>query len=201
MREILTIGNLNKVRTIAIYGNIGSGKTSLAYSILELFKPEKKVYFLRHPKPELIEGLGFKNLSSLEKMEGLQDCVVYIDEPQLYISVHDKKTNLIIAKICSLARQLNITLIISSSDTRVFTKHNESFFDLWLVKNLDYDMVKRGSKIQKIIWKNTLFDPHGFRLQENEFVSECQKLEECDGKHTFEMLKHFTDECSKPYRK
>lgn len=197
--ELLTKENLEKVKCIAIYGDIGEGKTALAYKIIEILKG-KTVYFMKHPKPYLIEPLGYKNLNSLEELERLQDVIVYWDEPQLTVPIYDKKTNRVIAKVCSLARQTNTTLIISSSDTRVFTKHNESYFDLWLIKDVDYEMVKNGSKIKKAIRNNCTLEPEGFRLERNEFVSESRKLIGFNGKHTFKLPKMWSEEHSKPYR-
>jgi len=199
LKELLTKENLDKINTIAIYGDIGTGKTSLAYKILEVYAGDF-IYFLKHPKPELVEETGFKNLRSLEEVERLQDCVIYWDEPQLSTSIHDRKANRIIAKVCSLARQLNIKLIISSSDTRVFTRHNESFFDLWLIKDVDFAMVKNGSKIKKAIRNNCRFEPEGYRLEKNEYLAESRKLMEFNGKHIFGLPKVWTEEHSKPYR-
>ncbi len=191
---------LNDIKTIAIYGNCGSGKTALSYHLINLLKDDKKVYFLKHPKPELIEELGYFNLESLEMIEKLQDCVIYLDEPQLVLSIQTKKSNKIISQICSLARQLNITLIISSSDTRVFSKSNEAYFDLWCIKDLDYDMVKNGSKIKNILRKNAKFDPAGLRLDDNEYLTECRRHPEINGKHVFELPIYFTEAHSKPFR-
>ncbi len=198
MKKLLTKENLEKIKIIDIYGDTGTGKTGLAYKIIELFN--KKVYFLKHPKPEIIEKIGYQNLTSLEEIERLQDCIIFWDEPQLSTPIHDKKTNRIIANVCSLARQLSITLIIASSDTRVFTKHNEAYFDLWLIKDVDFEMIKQGSKIRKAIKNNSRFEPSGFRLEDNEFVAESRKLREFNGKHTFKLPKIWSEEHSKPYR-
>jgi len=198
--KFLTYENLIKVHTIALYGDIGTGKTSLAYSVIEAFDGKKPIYFMKHPKPHLIKPLGYMNLTSLDELERLQDCVIYWDEPQLSLSIYDHKANKVIANVCSLARQLGITLIISSSDTRVFTKHNEAYFDLWLIKDVDYMMVKNGSKIKKAIKKNCKFEPRGFRLEINEFIAECRKLREFEGKHTYGLPKVWTEKLSKPYR-
>lgn len=199
MDNIIKKEYLEQVKTIAIYGGIGSGKTALAYKLLDELS-ERMIYFIKHPRPELIEALGCVNLRSLEALEKLQDCIVYWDEPQLTTSIHDKKTNAIIAKVCSLARQRGITLIISSSDTRVFTKHNESYFDLWLIKDIDYSMIKNGSKIKKAIKDNAILDPNGFALEDNEFIAESRKLRHLNGKHTFTLVPYWSDELSKPYR-
>ena len=199
MKEI-KLTTLKDVRTIAIYGNCGSGKTSLAYHLIDLIKENKKVFFLKHPKPELIEEMGYEDLDSLEQMEKMQDCVLYIDEPQLSLPIYAHKANKIIAQICSLARQLDITLVISSSDTRVFTKANEAYFDLWCVKDLDYDMVKNGSKIKNVLRKNAKFDPSGIRLDKDEFIAECRTNPQINGKHLFQLPNYFTEEYSKPFR-
>ena len=103
MKQIDTT-TLKNVRTIAIYGNCGSGKTSLAYNIINIMKEGKQVFFLGHPKPELIEKMGYHNLDSIETMERLQDCILYIDEPQLILPIYANKGNKIISQICSLAR-------------------------------------------------------------------------------------------------
>ena len=199
MKELLKLDNLKKIKTIAIYGDTGTGKTALAYKILEIEK-DKKIYFLKHPSPEIIEKLGYINLTSLEQIERLQDVVIYWDEPQLSTSIYDRKANKIIANICSLARQLNITLIISSSDTRVFTRYNESYFDLWLIKDVDYEMVKNGSKIKKAIRNNCRFEPSGFKLNDNEYLAESRKLSEFNGKRSFKLPKNWNEKHSKPYR-
>lgn len=198
--NILSREYLERVNTIAIYGDIGTGKTALAYKILEAFK-DRPVYFLKHPFPDSIEKLGYVNLPSLEEVERLQDCVIYWDEPQLTTSIYDHKTNSVIARLCSLARQLGIKLIISSSDTRVFTRHNEAYFDLWLVKDVDYAMVKNGSKIKKAIRSKARIEAEGFRLALDEFISESRKLAEFNGRlHKFSLPTSWGEQLSKPYR-
>ncbi len=189
----------NGSKSIAVFGKVGSGKTALVYSILTFFK-DKQVYFFRHPRQELIEKMGFKNLDSLENMEKMSDCVIYIDEPQLHFGIYDRKSNAVIGRICSLARQLDITLVISSSDTRVFGKCNEAFFDTWILKDLDYDMVKNGSKIKKVIKKHTFIAPEGFQLDVNELIMENTNDSSLNGKYTFELPSEFTDEHSKAYK-
>jgi len=195
----LTRELLSNIRTIAVYGAVGSGKTALSYSLLNLFE-DKRVYFFRHPKPHLIASLGYENITNLEQIENMENCVIYFDEIQLHVGIQDKKSNNIISKICSLARQKKITLIISTSDTRVFGKANEAFFDMWLVKQLDYDMIKNGSKLKQILKKNAVFDPSGISIAKNEFILDCHSYPELNGRDTFELLPYFTEEHSKPYK-
>lgn len=200
MNSPLTFSTLNNIHTIAIYGDIGTGKTALAYNIIDKFKGKREVYFIKHPKQELIEKMGYKNLYSLEQMERIENAIIYIDEPQLWLSIYDSKSNSIIAKICSLARQRDLLIIISSSDTRVFTKHNEAYFDAWLVKDVNYPMVKNGSIIKNAIKNVAVLDPEGFRLNVDEFVFWSRQLYEYNGRHRFNKTKEFTEDHSKPYR-
>jgi predicted AAA+ superfamily ATPase len=190
---------LKDFRTIAIYGNTGSGKTALAYKIIEQFKGKKNIYFMKYPRPSLIKSYGYANLLSLEELEKKRNCVIFLDEPQLYLNVYTKKSNFIIAKICSLCRQLGITLILSSSDTRVFGRHNESYFDLWIIKDIDYSMVKNGSKIKNAIKDNSILEPSGLRLEVQEFILENRKVPEMNGRHTFKLPLIWNDALSKPY--
>jgi len=202
MKELITIENLKDIYCIAIFGERGSGKTALAFKFLDELSKTFPIYLMRHPNMNIIEevGLPYKNLKSLERLCEIQDCVVYWDEPQLSVDIRDKSANKIIAQICSLARQRNIKIIISSSDTRVFTKHNESFFDMWLVKDLDYAMVKNGSKIKRVVLTNTFFDPNGFKLKCDEYLSYSRKLpEELNGKHKFGLITIWNDKLSKPF--
>lgn len=191
---------LNQVNTIAIFGDCGSGKTALSYSIIDLFKDKMKIYFIKHPKPDVIEAMGYHNIYSLEELEYVENALIYADEPQLWTSIYDNKTNSIIAKMCSLARQKNIKLIISSSDTRVFSRHNEAYFDIWLVKDVDYSMVKNGSMIKNAIKAVSILDASGFRLPVNEFVFWSRKLYTYNRRYKFDKPKYFTDKHSKPYQ-
>ena len=197
MVKPITEAALSKTKAIFIAGSCGAGKSCLAYSLLEKFN--KQIYFVRHPKPELIEAFGYNNLLSLDEIEHLSDCVIYWDEPGTYLSVSDFKKNQILCKILSLARQRNITLIISTSDTRAFIKGTEAYFDCWIVKDIEYSMTKQRSQIRKVIQDNVLISPEDFRLNVNEFLFYSRNLREMNGKHTFDLPTGWTDELSTPY--
>lgn len=194
---------LKKARTIAIYGNVGSGKTALAYSIIDKIKGNRQVFFYRHPWPSLIEPLGYRNIITLEQIHKLKGSIIYIDEPQFHFGIYNKRAyNKALMTLLQMSRQYNITLIMSSSDTRVFGKGAESYFDLWLVKNVDYDMVKQGSKIKKILEDNSLFgDPAGIQLNVNEFFAYNKEFsdEVCGKRFSFNLPSYFTDVHSKAY--
>lgn len=200
MIKQLTEGeNLKKIKTIAIYGNTGSGKTALIFSLLDELPKDRTVYFFRFPKPELLKKLNYKVFDTLEQIEELSNCVLVIDEPQLYFKFYDKRNNSLLIKLCSMCRQLNILLIMATSDTRVLTKGIESYIDLWLIKSIDYDGVKNGSKIKRILEKNALFDARGINLKHNSFIADSLNIPELNGRHNFIMPKYYTDEMSRAF--
>lgn len=197
--------NFSEFRTIAIFGNVGSGKTSLAFRILKTLNqevPNKTVYFVKHPRPELIAQFGYKNLNSLEEITKLQDCIVYIDEAQLLsAAVAEYKRDMIITKVLSLARQRDIIFIISSSDTRTFGKRVEAYFDLWLVKDIDFSMTKQRSMIREVLKSNAFIAPEEIHLEKNEYLFHNRKNPSWNGRKTFELIDEWTEELSKPYKK
>lgn len=190
--------NVDKYKAIAIFGDTGTGKTALAYRLLAL--SSKKVYFIKHPNPALLKPFGYQNLRTIEEIARLQDVTIYMDEPQLYGDVQEYQRDLILAKILSLARQRNITLIISSSDTRTFGKRVEAYFDLWIIKDCEYSMTKQRSMIRKIIQSNSFITPEELRLETNEFLLYNRSKPEINGRHTFEMISAWSDDISRPYK-
>jgi|SRR3990167_2644989 len=187
----------NKVRSIAIVGNPESGKTSLSYHILESFN--NGVYVYRHPNMEIIKERGFYPLNSLERLEGIGNCVLWIDEPQLHFPVGQNKANHKLTKGLSIGRHRNITIILTTNDTRWITRGMESYIDVWCVKDLEYELIKQGSMIKKIIKDNTIIDPCGFCLEQNEYLFHSRNFNEYNGRHTFNMPLYFNEDYSKPF--
>jgi hypothetical protein len=105
-----------------------------------------------------------------------------------------------LVKLTSLCRQKEITFIFSTSDTRWVNRSVEAYVDTWIVKDLEYGMVKQGSLIKKIIQKYTFISPDGFRLNDNEFLLYNRKFPEMSGRDSFDLPKFWSDEYSKPYK-
>lgn len=185
------------VKSVAIVGRSGTGKTALAYKVLEAF--DKSIYVFRHPNPKLLNERGFKQLWDISYFEHLNDCVVWIDEPQLYISTYETKSNVVLMRILSLCRQRNITLIISTSDTRFITRGLESYFDVFLLKDIEFDLVKKGSIIKKIVKDNVYIIDDGFSLEVQEYIFYSRQFNQFRGKHTFNLPAYFDERHSKPY--
>jgi len=199
MKSIFDYETLSKIRVIGIFGQSGSGKTALSFRILDEFKGKKEIYFVAHPQPYLIETLGYNNIDSISEIQNLDNCVVYWDEPQLSIAVKDYKKGIMVSKVCSLARQKGINLIMSSSDTRTFSTAVEAYIDGWIVKDIDYSMTKQRSKIRDIICKHSLIDPSAFSLKKDFFIFESRTLRELNGKYKFNLSPNWSEELSNAY--
>lgn len=189
---------INKsVKSIAIVGNTGTGKTAMVYNILD--KSDKIVYWHKHPSLELLKERGYKPLHRLADLERLGDCVVVIDEPQLYMATYDKRSNVVLMRVLSLCRQRNITLIISTSDTRFVTRGIESYMDIWIIKDLYFDLVKQGSIIKKIVKDFSYIDFEGKKLNVEEYIFFSRIYEDYNGQQVFEQPAYFDERHSKPY--
>lgn len=185
------------VKSIAIVGRTGTGKTAIAYKVLESFN--KEVYIFRHPNIRLLNERGFRQLYELSAVEHLKDCVIMIDEPQLYIPSYETKANAVLMKLLSLCRQRNITLVIATSDSRFINRGLESYIDVWIVKDLEFDLVKQGSIIKKIVKNNAFIIVDGFSLELKEYLFYSREFNCFNGKHTFELPLYFDERYSKPY--
>ena len=192
---------LSEFRCIAIFGNTGSAKTSLAFRILEDLGTERQIYLLKHPNFKVIQekGLPYKLLNTIEEIAHLDNSVILFDEPQLYLTCSEYKRDVIMARLLSLARQRNLTLIICSSDTRTFGKRVEAYFDLWLIKDCEFAMVKQRSQIRAILASAALISPEEVSISKNSFLCHNRKFPELNGWHEFDMIASWDDSLSKPY--
>jgi hypothetical protein len=185
-------------RSLAVVGGTRTGKTALVYDILSF--SDKPVYVFKHPRPELIEALGFHNLQGLGEVEFLQDCILFLDEPQLYITLSEKKANHVLQNLLSLCGQRNVLLIMSTSETRFITRGLEAYIEVYLIKDIDVDYVKQGSQIKKIVKDAVYVSLDGFRLTVPQFIFYSRRFNAYNGIKTFDKPDFFTDELSKPYR-
>lgn len=182
---------------IAIVGARGSGKSSCAYHLLgQMTKP---VYVFAHPKPWLITERGWGVLHRLEEMYDIGAAAVWIDEGQLTIPTGNKRANEGLQKLLSIARHRDITLVLSTCDTRWITRALEAYIDVWLVKDIDAGLVKNGSTIKRIIKRHVIIDPDEFHLRPDQYLQFGRDWPEHDGLHTFAQPEFFTDEHSKPF--
>ena len=195
-------GVFNDLGVVFVTADRGEGKTSFAYYLLDQIKDKTNCYIFKHPKPGLVTKLGFKILYSIDELEQLNDICLWIDEPQILFPKYEKRGSIILNKLLSLVRQKDILLILSTSDTRYITASEEFYINTYIIKQIDYKMVKRGSKIRSIIREIAIITPEGYAdtIQKNEFIFYNRKLKELIGKHNFKMPDYFNEELSKPFK-
>lgn len=191
-------GWVDKVSAVGIIGGQQSGKTAIAFTLLE--QSNKPVYVLRHPKPYIIRALGYNIIYDLADIEKLQDCVIFVDDIQLVLPTYDKRANDHLMRLLSKSAQRGITIIFTTNDTRFVTRGLESYINVWITKDIEAELVKQGSLVKKIIRRYTGSDISGFRLQPNEYLFYARNYPELEGMRTFEPPIYFNDEFSKSYR-
>lgn len=184
-------------RCICCVGDTGSGKTATCFKILEKITNKDK-YIYKYPTPEILDEFDIYNLDQLN-FDELIDCAFYIDEPQLSVVSPNDKTGLI--RLLSLARQRDILVLMSTSDTRWITKSLESYIDCWIIKDLDYKTVKQGSLIKQIInehYHNIM--PQTFKLDNNKAIFYARKTHGQPIMLDIALPKNWSMEVSKPYK-
>ena len=193
---------LNNLKSVCVVGETGTGKTSFCFYLIELFKKysNKKIYAYKFPKPELLEKLGIEKLYSIEELINLRDAVVLLTEPQITIPKYDKRNNDNLQKVLSLARQRDITILMDTSDTGYINRRLESYIHCWIIKDLEYSLVKQGSIIKKIIRDNTFIDPREFRLNKNEFLFYSREFYKLNRKWEFLESESFNQQISKCFK-
>jgi len=186
---------------VVIEGIRDSGKTALAHRVVDRLRNKKKkpIYVYKYPKPKLLQKVGYRNLKELRSLEHLDNIIFWLDEPQVSLKKIDKRNNDILLELLSICRHKNIILVISTNDSRWVNRALESYVDVWCVCDLDYEMVKQGSRIKYIIKQHAVLDPQAFKLEKGEYLMYYRKDEEYQGKFTFELPAYWSDEYSKPY--
>mgnify|MGYP005824278349 FL=1 len=189
----------NKCKIITIIGDTGSGKTACGYSILDKISDRPK-YILNHPVPKLLSDTGIKNIKDLDT-DSLRDCALWIDEPQLIFPKYDKRNNDALLMLYSIIRQKDIVLLLSTSDTRWINKGMEAYVDTWVIKDLDFTLIKQGSTIKKIIaqkYHNIM--PAGFSMDKNEAILYCRNQLDRPENIKIPLPSYWSEKLSKPYK-
>jgi len=139
--------NLDKVRSVAIIGDIDSGKTNLAFYYLNNYKGTRKKYSVGYPK----RIKGILNISNWEDILKIKDGIIFIDEIQRFIKIYDRKANVRLMELISLFSHKNNTLIFTTQLSQFITRGVEAFIDCWAIKRIDLETLKNGSKPKRII--------------------------------------------------
>ena len=127
-------GWVDKASAVGIIGGQQTGKTAIAFTIMEQSK--KPVYVLRHPKPYLIQALGYKMIYNLSDIERLQDCLIFIDDIQLVLPTYDKRANDGLLRLLSKSAQRGVGIVFTTNDTRFVTRGLENYFYFCIFHNI-----------------------------------------------------------------
>jgi hypothetical protein len=192
--------DFNKSQLIMCCGSIGSGKTLTCFNIMDQFEKDK-LFIYDHPLPEALPK-KFINITSLN-FDDLSDAVLWIDEVQLAIPKADKKNNDALVMLYSLARQKDLILLMSTSNTRWVNRGVEEYIDTWVIKNMNFDMAKQGSEIKNIVKRysyNVLINKNGFKLKQNEALIYSHVQLDRPIKQKIQVPPYWSDKLSKPYK-
>jgi hypothetical protein len=157
--------SITNVRAIGILGQSRSGKTGMAYKILNQYAGPRVICVYQHPNPIEIEkiknvwGKQFKNVRGLLQLETMNEFIIWIDEPQLHFKNPDD-----LIRFISVVSHHDGTIIFTSNETRWFAARMEDHIDVWIIKNCYFKTIKRGGVAQDIIKDYFWDDPKKFRL-------------------------------------
>src|SRR4030042_992254 len=120
---------LENNKPIAVLGCCNSGKTNLAV-FLARQSNKPKMYTLGYPTK--IDG--FINLSSMDDLFQIENCVVFIDEIDRYIKIYDKKSNEQLYELLKFTEHNRIKLIFTTQISQFVTKGVKAFVPCWEIK-------------------------------------------------------------------
>ena len=140
--------NLDNIKSVAIIGDTNTGKTNLAFSLLNNYEGDRDIYLLGYPK----KIKDYKEVSNLQDVFQLTDSIIFVDEIQRFIKIYDRKANNDLMDLISLFAHNNNTIVFTTQLSQFITKGVEAFIDCWLMTRIaDLATLKNGSKPKRII--------------------------------------------------
>ncbi len=183
--------DLNQVKSVAILGDINTGKTNLAVSMLREYKKKggkREIYLVGYPK----QIDDFKNISNFQDLFKLTDSVVFIDEIQKYIKIYDRKANYDLMELISLFAHNNNTLVFTTCFSQFISRSIEGYIDCWdLTRILDLKSLKNGGKAKRIIEQTThpKCNKWSLALKKGEYL-EYSELNDPGDNNVKEFIRH-----------
>lgn len=139
--------DLDRVKSVAILGEVNSGKTNLAFYYMNSYKGKRQKYLYGYP----VEVKGYKTIYTWSDLLKLKDAIIFVDEIQRFIKFYDTKSNTQLMELISLFAHKNNTLIFTTQLSQFITRGVEAFIDVWAIKRIDLETLKNGSKPKRII--------------------------------------------------
>ena len=167
--------NLDKIKTLAILGNIDSGKTNLAFYYMNSYKGDKNKVLYGYP----IKKEGFISVSCLSDLLNIKDSIIFIDEIKKHIRFIETHANHRFMEFISLLSHKNNVLIFTTQISQFITKGVEAFIDAWAFKRIDLETLKNGSRPKRIIQRlaSTRKNEWVLDLEQNEYFEYSDKNE------------------------
>ena len=192
------IEELAKARSIYVFGSPRTGKSAFVFSLCKQLQTVKPIYYFDFPKYKLLWDEGFKELESLDELTHLSNAVVVIDEATLLL--RKGKASEELQKILTLAGQNELTIIIITQISQIITATLEGLIDCYIIMDCDYENIKNGSRLQKIIKNFCQFNPENFKLNKGEFLFYSRNFPVFNSFDTFKLHPKYTEEWSLAYK-
>lgn len=131
-----------------IVGDVGTGKSGLAYWLLERFSKEyslipASVGIPRDKKELLPETFVTPDLDDIASLE---DAIIFLDEAELQLPLEDTKTRQTVVNFLGLPRQRNQILLLSFHFPRLVLGRYLPYFSAFLIKRPPYLMEFAGKR-------------------------------------------------------
>lgn len=179
--------DLDNTDSVAVVGDRNSGKTNLAFYLMNTYKGKRNKYLYGYP----IRIEGYKSIATWGDLLKVTNSIIFIDEIQRYIRIYDKRANNELMGLLSFLAHQNNTIIFTTQLSQFITKGVEASIQTWLIKQLDLLSLKNGCKIKRILREiaNPKITDKGISLYVNEFIAYDSTMP-----IGFNGLKTFTDQ-------
>ena len=161
--------NLDKIRVLAILGDIHTAKTNLAIHFLRKYKGGRAIYLYGYPK----QIDKFKSVSSLQELSQIDNSIVFFDELQKHIPFYQRKISDLFLELLSTMAHQNNTILFTTPMSQYITKSLDCFLDgFCYTKFSDLSTLKNGSKAKRklIGFSNPQINNWTLNLQMGEYI-------------------------------
>jgi len=135
-------------KTYVIFGDVGTGKSGLAYYLLERFSKQYNLIPASVGLPEDKVGLLPPNFLTpqINDIPDIENAIIFIDEAGIQVPIEDARHRQTVIEFLSLPRQRNQILLLSYFFPRLALGRYLPFFAAFLFKRPPYLLEFAGKK-------------------------------------------------------
>lgn len=176
------LDSISKSKVYAVIGSRGSGKSLLAYSLLECHHKisDRKCYVYKFPKPYLLPDF-IKSVNDIYECE--KGGVLLIDEAGIEFNQFsfNSKQSIDLANMLKVARHRDLSIFFIAQNGGNLTRDIRRLIDCYLLRNPSYTQMYDEISIIKRMYHNCfmLFSPEKAK-REGFFISEIGELAFCN---------------------